>query len=375
MGACPNAVRVAYRPHSLAFIIETKEIYLESHLLSSLASEKTGEIWQGSLDMTGFVQQAIESGGIDASRDRPLIVGTAEGLLCSKSQQIELEGRSTTAIAPSPDGLWVVVDRQLVWHRNWDGKWQMVASPVRDLQLNCIASLNGKALVGTSEAHLLWIADGSVEFVNSFDLAPGRDEWYTPWGGPPAVRSVAVGQAGELYVNVHVGGILRSKDGGRSWQPTIDLHSDVHQVLTVPERPSFVLAATAEGLATSIDGGDSWSFDRANLHATYSRAVAVCGETILMSTSIGPSGAKAAIYRRSLDRAGTFEKCDRGLPQWFSDNIDTGSLAAIEDKVAFGTRDGQIFVSDDAGLTWQQFASGLPSIGCLNFSKSASTQL
>jgi hypothetical protein len=314
-----------------------------------------------------IVDQAIASDRIDARRDRPLIVGTSEGLFWfSQSQQIELEGYSITAMTPSPDGLWAVVDRQSVWHRRWDGEWQIVASTVGNLSLNCIASLNAKALVGTSEAHLLWIADSRVEFVNSFDLAPGRDEWYTPWGGLPAVRSVAVGQAGELYANVHVGGILRSKDDGRSWQPTIDLHSDVHQVLTVPQR-SIVLAATAEGLATSMDGGDSWSFDRTNLHATYSRAVAVCGETILMSTSVSPSGAKAAIYRRSLDRSGTFEKCDRGLPQWFSDNIDTGSLVARGDRVAFGTSDGQIFISDDAGLTWQQFASGLPSISCLNF--------
>lgn len=87
-----------------------------------------------------------------------------------------------------------------------------------------------------------------------------------------------------------------------------------------------------------------------------------------MSTSVGPSGGKAAIYRRSLDQPGTFEKCIRGLPQWFSDNINTGSLAALGELAAFGTSDGQIFVSSDAGLTWKQLASGLTPIHCLNFS-------
>lgn len=319
--------------------------------------------------MTGFVQQTMESSGTGASHDFPLIIGTNEGLLWfSKSEQrIELEGHCITAIAPSPNGLWAVVNHNSVWHRDFHSEWQVVASTVQDLRLNCILPVNAKVLVGTSEAHLLWIADGSVEFVNSFDLAQGRDEWYTPWGGLPSVRSIAVGKSGELYANVHVGGILRSNDRGHSWQPTIDLHSDVHQVQTVPHRPDLVLAATAQGLATSIDGGDSWSFDRANLHAIYSRAVAVCGKTILMSTSVGPSGAKAAIYRRSLDQPGTFEKCDQGLPQWFSHNIDTGSLAAVKDRAAFGTSDGQIFVSDDAGLTWKQLASGLPPIHCLDF--------
>lgn len=321
--------------------------------------------------MTGFVQQTIESStseiGIDYDE---LVVGTNEGLLlCSKfERKIELEGRKITAIAPI-NGLWVVIDRKSIWHRDDRGEWQMVASNIQDLQLNCIKPLNGKVLVGTSDAHLLWIAHESSEFINSFELAPNRDEWYTPWGGPPAVRSLAVRHSGELYANVHVGGILRSLDRGRSWQPTINLHSDVHQVITVRDRPDLLLAATAKGLATSNDRGDTWNFDQANLHATYARAVAVCRETILMSTSLGPSGAKAAIYRRSLDQPGTFEKCEQGLPQWFSDNINTGTIAARENQAAFGTSDGQLFVSDDAGLTWKQLASGLPPIYCLEFAR------
>ena len=289
--------------------------------------------------MTGFVQQTTKSFGIDLGQDRPLIVGTNEGLFLfsGSEQRVELEGRCITAIALSSSGLWAVVDRKSVWHRDERDQWQIVAETVQDLQLLCIVPLNGKVLVGTSDAHLLQIAEGSIKFINSFDDAPGRDEWYTPWGGPPDVRSLAVGTRGELYANVHVGGILRSKDSGQEWQPTIDLHSDVHQVLTVPNRPGLVLAAVAQGLAISKDGGDSWSFDRANLHATYSRAVAVCGETVLMSTSFGPSGGKAAVYRRSLDQPGTFEKCVPGLPQWFSDNINTGSLAALESKPSFVT--------------------------------------
>lgn len=320
--------------------------------------------------MPKFVQQKIASKETGVNQEHPLIVGTSAGLVwfTASQQWIELEGHGVTAIAPSLNGLWVVVDGKSVWHRDCEGEWQVVAPSIQDLQLNCIQPLRGKVLVGTSNAHLFWIVDGGIEFIQSFDTAQGRDEWYTPWGGLPDVRSMAGGQSGELYANVHVGGILRSQDRGRSWQPTIDLHWDVHQVITVPDRPGVVLAATAEGLATSTDRGDTWSLDRANLHSTYSRAVAVCGETVLISTSSGPSGAKAAIYRRSLDRAGTFEKCDRGLPQWFSHNIDTGSLVTLKDRTVFGTSNGQIFLSEDAGLIWKQFASDLPPIHCLNFS-------
>ena len=64
--------------------------------------------------------------------------------------------------------------------------------------------------------------------------APTRAEWHTPWGGPPSVFSMA-SLGDDLFVSVHVGGILRSSDGGQSWEATIDLHEDVHQVVADPE--------------------------------------------------------------------------------------------------------------------------------------------
>ncbi|PSO69546.1 MAG: hypothetical protein BRC40_15075 [Cyanobacteria bacterium QH_8_48_120] len=303
---------------------------------------------------------------IEHSTRASVIAGTSEGLWLGGSQQhIELEGYQVTSLAPSPDGLWAVVNRDSVWHRNPDGEWHMVTSS-SDLQLKCILPLEETVLAGTSEAHLVRVADGSIEYIDGFERAEGRNNWYTPWGGPPDVRSLAVGHSGELYANVHVGGILRSDDQGGSWQQTIDIDSDVHQVRTIPGRPGFVLAATAEGLATSTDGGNSWRFDRAHLHGSYARAVAVSRETVLITASLGPHAGKAAVYRRPLDQPGSFQKCERGLPEWFSDNINTGCLATSNNWAAFGTSEGEIFVSDDTGLTWKQLASDLAPIRCLS---------
>ena len=52
-------------------------------------------------------------------------------------------------------------------------------------------------------------------------------------------------------------------------------------------------------------------------------------------------------------------------PQWFSDNIDTACLAASGAMVAFGTADGRVFWSFDAGATWDQAAKGLPEVHCI----------
>lgn len=299
-----------------------------------------------------------------------VIVGTSNGLLfLDSNHHVELEGYSINALALSQDGLWAIANRNSVWHRDSHSEWHQVTS-MNDLWLNCILPSKDGILVGTSEAHLIRIADGSIYPINGFESVEGRSDWYTPWGGSPDVRSMAVGQSGELYVNVHVGGILRSDDQGRSWQPTIDFHADVHQVQTIPTRPNMVLAATAVGLAISQDRGKSWSFDRANLHAEYSRAIAVCDDTILMTTSMGPHGGKAAIYRRPLHEPGKFEKCKQGLPEWFTDNINTGTLATLKNTAVFGTCDGQIFLSEDAGLMWKQIAVDLAPILCLQLAVS-----
>jgi hypothetical protein len=162
---------------------------------------------------------------------------------------------------------------------------------------------------------------------------------------------VTVAPDGALYVNVHVGGILRSRDDGLTWEQTVDIDIDVHQV--VADTSGVLLAACGvEGLAVSRDGGDTWRLDTAGLHATYCRAVAVAGETVLVSAALGPWGGRAAVYRGALGTDGEFERCTAGLPSWFDANIDTHRLDGCGDLAAFASADGRVFVSEDAGGSW-----------------------
>ena len=93
------------------------------------------------------------------------------------------------------------------------------------------------------------------------------------------------------------------------------------------QRRDHVVAATALGLAESLDAGETWRFVIDGLHAEYARAVALDGEHLFMSASVGPRGGRAALYRRTGDAAG-FAKCTGGLPEWFGQNIDSHHLAA-----------------------------------------------
>jgi hypothetical protein len=281
-----------------------------------------------------------------------ILVGTGSGLHWVADGHTELEDRAITALA----GGWALVDGRAVWR---DGDW--VGKEVEGPAATCLLPVDGGLLLGTAEARLVRHPTG--EGVASFDDAPGRDEWYTPWGGPADVRSLAAAPDGTLYVNVHVGGILRSTDGGATWEPTLDIHLDVHQVIVADD--GTVLAATARGLATSTDAGHTWTVADDGLPATYARAVAVAGDTVLLSASTGPDGRRAGVYRRPLKGGQPFRRSAIGLPGTFPGNVDTFCLVADGDRAALGTFAGRVYASDDAGASWSTVAAG-PPVTCLS---------
>jgi hypothetical protein len=266
-------------------------------------------------------------------------------------------GRPVTALGRAREDFWAMVDASELWH-SAGADWFHVTD-LDDPRATCVAAMGTEVFVGSSEARLFRLAGEALEPVVAFDHAEGRETWYTPWGGPPDTRSIA-NWDDDVYVNVHVGGILRTDDGGQTWTPTIDVDADVHQVTTAE---GMALAACAGGLASSTDRGATWTYRTDGLKARYSRAVAVCGDTVLVSASNGPRGGRAAVYRGDL-AGGTFERCRAGLPESFDDNIDTYCLDALPDGsfAAFGTSDGRVYASTDRGATWDERANGLEPI-------------
>jgi hypothetical protein len=273
-----------------------------------------------------------------------------------------LGGRNVMALAADGSDLWAILDRREVWRASVGSRdtWSRVGE-LDALRANCVAATRAGVLVGTSEAHLRRVGDAGLELADAFDHMEGRDGWYTPWGGPPDVRSIAE-DGDAVYANVHVGGIARSTDGGGSWQPTIDVDADVHEVRAHPDRPELVLAAAAVGLCRSDDAGATWTVSTEGLHATYCRAVALAGDVMLVSASTGPFTERGALYRRAIDVDGPFERCTDGLPEWQPHNIDTGCVTTDGELAIFGGAHGIVYGSEDAGRTWRVLADGLPPI-------------
>jgi photosystem II stability/assembly factor-like uncharacterized protein len=161
---------------------------------------------------------------------------------------------------------------------------------------------------------------------------------------------------------VHVGGILRSSDGGRSFTPTIDREEDVHQVVTDAE--GGLWAATGRsGLAHSVDRGESWSFHTDGLHAPYALAVATLDDAVLVGVSSGHSGRDGALYR--FDGRG-FERCADGLPAAFDGAVSPRQLAGAGRVAAVALPSGDVHVSTDGGRVWSRVATALAGVSELS---------
>ena len=304
-----------------------------------------------------------------------ILVGTADGLHETASGRgVRLSGHEIDSLCKGLDGWWAIIDGREVWHSGGDGDWSPAIN-LNGMKAHCLLPTPYSPLptphsplptplgllVGASEARLLSLKAGKLERMDQFEETEGRETWHTPWGAPLDVRSISADPQGPVYVNVHVGGVPRSTDGGVSWQPTIEVDADVHQVLFDPGSGQ-VMAASARGLAVSGDSGDTWRFDRQGLHGPYLRAVAVAEDTVLVTASTGPFTNLAAVYRGQVAGGQGFQKCEGGLPEWFPANIDTFCLAASGRNAALGTSDGRVFASADAGQTWDLAAAGLPAV-------------
>lgn len=293
-----------------------------------------------------------------------VLVGTKDGLYeVNGNRQILFAGHEVRALANSDADWWAIIDRGEVWRSGASGTWKKVTA-VEVLQANCLLPTASGLLVGTSEAHLFALHGETLEPVRAFSTVQGREEWHNPGGSPPDIRSLSADPSGAVYVNVHVGGVVRSTDGGRSWTPTIDVHADVHQVLYEPGA-RLVLAAAAHGLAVSDNCGETWRFDTAGLHGHYLRAAAAADRIVLVTASTGPFTHRAAVYRKPLAGNVPFERCREGLPEWFANNINTFCLTAADSWVAFGTTTGEVYLSSDNGQHWSVAAEGLPPVRCV----------
>jgi photosystem II stability/assembly factor-like uncharacterized protein len=245
---------------------------------------------------------------------------------------------------------------------------------------------------GVEPAALFRSSDGGdhYELVTGLWDHPHRPHW-PPGGGGLCLHTIVLrdGDPDRLLVAISTGGVYRSEDGGKSWQPrnvgirTVFLPDQypefgqcVHKVAPAAGQPDRLFLQNHWGLYRSDDGGDSW-VDIANGVPSDFGFPVVAHPHDPDTAYVIPldsdrfrvtAEARARVYRTH-DAGGSWQPLTEGLPQ------ERAWLTVLRDGFAgdqadpaglyFGTRSGALYGSTDEGEHWRLLAAHLPPIVCV----------
>ena len=168
-----------------------------------------------------------------------------------------------------------------------------------------------------------------------------------------------------LYGAIEVGGVMRSRDGGQSWENLShgmyqnDQPVDTHGVLASSASPGLVFSITGAGLFRSRDGGDHWSHVQLPpLDASgrlYTRAIQespVDPKVIWVGAGNGFDGDRGGLFK-SEDGGETWASVEMGImppSSIFCIAFDRSNPALM----ACASYQGHVYVSEDEGVSWSE---------------------
>jgi photosystem II stability/assembly factor-like uncharacterized protein len=254
----------------------------------------------------------------------------------------------------------------------------------RDVYSLAMTTLGGRTrlFAGTEPAHL-YISDDlgqSWRDVPSLRAVPGMPRWTFP--APPHIghlkhMTIAPDDPATIYASIEQGGLLKSTDGGESWQELEGVDEDVHRSMIIRSRPNRIYAVTGIGLYVSEDRGRTWERrtdqgaiiggypDQFEVVPSRPDTIFACGALDNPNSWLASHFAASRITR-SRDAGLTWEILGNGLPapeRWQA----AIEAMCIEDwgksfSIFAGTTAGEVYASDDGGENWSLIAGGLAPI-------------
>jgi photosystem II stability/assembly factor-like uncharacterized protein len=312
-------------------------------------------------------------------------------------------------------------------HRSTDGgaTWQEVAAPkypekpadyqparapvegqpVLDWSLKLVWAL---APGGADEPGVLWCGtlpgglfrsgDGGDSWALNRPLwdDPRREEWFGGGAEQPGIHSICVDprDGRRLSIAVSCGGVWRTQDGGSTWSlegegmraeymPAERQHEpgvqDPHQMVQCAAQPDGFWIQHHNGIFRSTDGARTWTEMTGVSPSAFGFPVAVHpdnADTAWFVPAVKdekryPHEGRVVVTR-TRDGGRTFETLTRGLPQQHAYDLVFRHALDVDETgtcLAFGSTTGSLWVSEDAGDSWQTVSNHLPPVYAVRFEK------
>lgn len=230
---------------------------------------------------------------------------------------------------------------------------------------------------------------------------PAQDPWQPQlhWrlvgpfrGGRTRAATGVPGQPNVFYMGQVDGGVWKTTDSGRTWNPIFDGESSqsIGAIAVAPSNPNVIYVASGEGLHRpdlsvgngiyrSRDGGKSWEHLpglrdgqqfpalAVDPHDPNKLYVAVLGHPygpneergIYRSTDAGQTWDK--VLYKDANTGGSAVQIDPSNPDTIYASLWESRLGPWEDGNQYDGTHGGLFKSTDGGKTWRQLTQGLPA--------------
>jgi photosystem II stability/assembly factor-like uncharacterized protein len=328
------------------------------------------------------------------ARSSEVMVGTAEGIVSIERDGAgwRVAGRALTdlhisAITREPEsGLLFAgayggsIQASADGGRTWEPRDGGLAEP----NVYSIASVRQGSRVriyaGTEPARLFYSDDlgGQWTELPSLREVPGVAEWSFP--APPHIAHVKdiafhPDDSMTVFASIEVGALLKSVDGGETWQVLHGMYEDVHRCVINPRNPDRMYVTGGNGMYVTSDGGatwEHWTTRESEIGGYPDQLVFAPRDPDLMFISAAhhsPGSWRESRFAgtrvsRSRDGGRTWEVLGNGLPDRLQSSIEAMCLEDWGGSLSLfaATTAGEVFCSDDAGDTWSLIVSGLAPI-------------
>jgi photosystem II stability/assembly factor-like uncharacterized protein len=231
--------------------------------------------------------------------------------------------------------------------------------------------------------------DGGASWkpVEGYLKHPHRDFW-SPGNGGLCLHTILLDPArsSRMLAAQSTGGVYRTEDGGRSWNPRnqgvrADFLPDkypefgqcVHKIVQSKPRPDRMYLQNHWGLYRSDDRGETWTDIANGVPSDFGFGLTIhprdpeCAWIVPLESDefrCTPEG-KLRVYR-TRDAGASWQPLTDGLPQEgayeavLRDALASDPLDRV--GVYFGTRNGKVFASADEGDHWTEVLDGLPPV-------------
>jgi photosystem II stability/assembly factor-like uncharacterized protein len=237
-----------------------------------------------------------------------------------------------------------------------------------------IAGMEPSALFHSRDGGQTWQEDATLRQMAR------ENGWSVPWSDAPGhIRTLAIdpNDPNRVYLAIEVGGVVRTEDGGVSWENVHGgIHDDVHSVAVHPRNGAIVYAATRHGFGRSDDYGRTWKRIDGFEGQGYARPLAVHPQrperVYTAAATVGPGGfsrpvgSECGVFR-SDDGGFTWVRLTNGIPSHFKPYVDAIDVDPSDPgHVALADVDGHLYESRDGGDSWRTGRS-LPQVRRLLF--------